>query len=109
AKHVVVSSRQSGPSAEDFELSRQGYRRDVVMRCQHMYVGLRTVAQTDLLLTVPGSITELISEIPGLKSWKMPVDLPPLAIHMYWHENVDTDSANRWLRDIVLDETKSIK
>ncbi|PIE41019.1 MAG: LysR family transcriptional regulator [Gammaproteobacteria bacterium] len=101
ARHVVVSSRQSGPSVEDFELSRLGYRRQVAMRCQHMYVGLRTVAQTDLLLTVPGSVFDLIADIPGIKSWKIPVDLPPLAVHMYWHESADGDGANRWLRDCI--------
>lgn len=102
ARHIVVSSRQSGPSVEDFELSRQGYRRQIAMRCQHMYVGLRTAARTDLLLTVPESVSNLAADIPGIKSWKMPVALPPLAVHMYWHENVDGDGANQWLRESLL-------
>lgn len=101
ARHIVVSSRLSGPSVEDFELSRQGYRRQVAMRCQHLYVGLRTVAQTDLLLTVPGSAADLVGDVPGIKVWKMPVDLPPLAVHMYWHENVENDSTNQWLRALI--------
>lgn len=101
ARHVVVSSRQSGPSLEDFELSRLGLRRDVAMRCQHVYVAMRTVAGTDLLLTVPASVARSQMLTGDLKSWKMPADLPPLAIHMYWHEDMENESSNRWLRELV--------
>lgn len=104
AKHIVVSSRQSGSSLEDFELSRLGLRREVAMRCQHVYVAMRTVACTDLLLTVPASVARSQMLGDDLKSWKMPVDLPPLAIHMYWHEDMDNESSNRWLRQLVKDE-----
>ena len=101
AKHIVVSSRQSGPSVEDFELSRLGYRRDIAMRCQHLYVAMKTVEATNLLLTMPASIVQLIAHKMALRSWKMPVDLPSLAIHMYWHENRDQDKANAWLRSKI--------
>lgn len=104
AKHIVVSSRQSGPSLEDFELSRLGYRRQVAMRCQHMYVAMKTAAVTDLLVTVPGSVARSGMKTSELKSWKMPVDLPPLAIQMYWHQNMDKESSNLWLRQLIWNE-----
>ncbi|MDX1692928.1 MAG: LysR family transcriptional regulator [Ketobacteraceae bacterium] len=106
ARHIVVSSRQSGPSLEDFELSRLGLRREVTMRCQHVYVAMRTVASTGLLLTVPASVAASQMLTPDLKSWKMPAELPPLAIHMYWHEDLDRESSNRWLRDWVKKQAK---
>jgi DNA-binding transcriptional LysR family regulator len=104
ARHIVVSSRQSGPSVEDFELSRLGLRREVAMRCQHAYVAMRTAASTDLLLTVPASVARSQMLTADLNSWKIPVELPPLAIHMYWHEDLADESSNRWLRGWVKEQ-----
>lgn len=106
-KHIVVSSRQSGPSIEDFELSRLGYRRQVAMRCQHIYVAMRTAATTDLLLTVPASVIHAGLLTDDLKSWKMPADLPRMAIHMYWHESMEKESSNAWLRQLIAAEAQS--
>ena len=52
-RHIIVSSRRSGPSVEDFELSRLGYHRKIGMRCQNYFVGWKTIANSQMLLTVP--------------------------------------------------------
>lgn len=99
ARHIVVSSRRTGLSAEDFELSRLGLRRDIALRCSNYYVAWKTMEQTDLLLTVPAQYAHLrddghVVELP------MPVEVRGLAIHMYWHESVDQEPANQWLRQV---------
>lgn len=102
AQHIAVSSRSSGPAIEDFELSRLGHQRDVVMRCQHFFVARQTVAQTDLLLTLPRRYAAQAGFAQGLRIHPMPIDLPPLAVHLYWHESQEDDPANRWLREQVV-------
>lgn len=101
-RHVVVSSRRSGPTVEDFELSRLGMHREIGMRCQNFFVAWRSVAQSNMLLTVPESLTRHSGFDPELKIWPMPAALPDLAVHMYWHESLEDDPANRWLREKII-------
>ncbi|HVL00262.1 MAG TPA: LysR family transcriptional regulator [Dongiaceae bacterium] len=103
SRHVVVSSRRSGPTVEDFELSRLGLHRDIGMRCQNFFVAWKTIAQSRMLLTVPESHTRHDLLRHNLKVWPMPVELPPFTVHMYWNENLNDDPANRWLREQVLE------
>lgn len=99
SRHIVVSSRRTGLSAEDFELSRLGYRRDIALRCSNQHVAWKTMENTDLLLTVPARYAH--TREPGAYVvLAMPVDMRGLAIQMYWHESVDQDPANQWLRSV---------
>lgn len=100
-RHVVVSSRRSGPTVEDFELSRLGMHREIGMRCQNFFVAWRTISNCNMLLTVPESLTRHAGFDAALKVWPMPVALPDLAVHMYWHENMEDDPANCWLRERI--------
>lgn len=101
-RHVVVSSRRSGPTVEDFELSRLGMHREIGMRCQNFFVAWRTIVNSNMLLTVPESLTRHPGFDPGLKIWPMPAHLPELSVHMYWHESLQDDPANRWLRERIM-------
>lgn len=100
-RHVVVSSRRSGPTVEDFELSRLGVHREIGMRCQNFFVAWRTITHSNMLLTVPESLTRYSGFDPDLKIWPMPAALPDLGVHMYWHESVHDDPANGWLRERI--------
>lgn len=99
AQHVSVSSRRTGLPIEDFLLSRQGMQRDVVLRCQHFESAGRIVAASTLLLTLPRHQAELLRTTVDLKLFKLPLALPPMDVHLYWHRQVDSEPANRWLRD----------
>lgn len=99
ARHIVVSSRRTGLSAEDFELSRLGYRRDIALRCSNYHVAWQTMESTDLLLTVPARYAHMHRAGPYVVL-PMPVEMRGLAIQMYWHESVEQDPANQWLREV---------
>lgn len=99
ARHVSVSSRRTGLPIEDFLLSRQGMQREVVLRCQHYEAAGRIAAASDLLLTLPRYHAELLRTTLELKLFKLPLPLPPMDVHLYWHRQVDAEPANRWLRD----------
>lgn len=101
-RHVVVSSRRSGPVVEDFELGRMGYHRNIGMRCQNYFVALSTVARSQMVLTVPENYALRNQHYHDLKIWPIPVELRPVASYMYWHESVAEDPANLWLRQQVL-------
>lgn len=101
ARHVLVSSRQEGPGLEDMGLARQGYRRNIHLRCQHYQAAIRTVQQTDLLLTLPASLAQGLSH-EGVTLVPFPAELPSMEMHLYWHRDQNADPAHAWLREQVL-------
>lgn len=101
-EHILVSSRSSGPGLEDFELSRLGLHRKIALRCQHALAACRIIISSDKVLTLPKTAAEMYSEMLDISIFKMPVELPSLDVHLYWHENVDKEPANKWLRNKLI-------
>jgi DNA-binding transcriptional LysR family regulator len=102
ARHVTVSSRRTGLAVEDLVLSRLGYQRDVTVRCQHSEAAFHIVSGSDLLLTMARRRAEALQALLGNHLLPMPLSLPPLELHLYWHRRSDAEPRNRWLRDELL-------
>lgn len=98
AGHVLVSSRRTGIGLEDVELARLGHQRQVRLRCQQYYAACRVVAETDLLLTMPGQYARMINHGLATCIHPFPLPVPPVTIYLYWHEQAALDPANQWLR-----------
>jgi DNA-binding transcriptional LysR family regulator len=99
--HVQVSSRRHGPSLVDIELSRRGLRREVSLRIQHNCAASMVVNTTDMLLTLPERQARLLNLCSLNRVYPFPLSEPCLEAHLYWHESVENDPANRWLRDQI--------
>lgn len=109
--HIVASSRSAGSGVEDFELGRLGIQRKIGLRCQQTFAACRVVINSDMLLTLPMSAAAMYSEIFDIMISPLPVKLPTLDVHLYWHTNVDLDPTNKWLRDqliIILNNSDSL-
>ena len=100
--HVLVSSRSTGPGIEDFELARLGVHREIGLRCQHLFAACQVIAGSDMLLTLPKTAAQMYSNLLGLIISPLPVKLPKIDVHLYWHVNVDLDPANKWLRNQMM-------
>ena len=99
ADHVAVSSRRTGPTMEEFLLGRLGMQRRVALRCQNYEAACRVVANSEMLLTMPREHAELLKPALGFRILSMPMELPAIDLHLYWHRQSDTMPANRWLRE----------
>jgi DNA-binding transcriptional LysR family regulator len=102
AEHILASSRRKGMGLEDFELSRLGLQRRIRLRCQHYFAACRVVSQTDLLLTMPEGYARIANQQFGNQILPLPVSMPSWDVYLYWHQNVEHDPANRWLREQVI-------
>jgi DNA-binding transcriptional LysR family regulator len=102
-RHIQVSSRRQGPSLIDIELSRRGLRRQVFLRSQHNFTACLVVNKTDMLLTLPERHARLLNTGPTNQIHAFPLPAPRLEAHLYWHESVENDPANRWLREQIED------
>ena len=100
-RHVQVSSRRHGPSLVDVELSRRGLSREVFLRIQNNCAASMVVNQTDMLLTLPERQARLVNLGSLNRVYPFPLSEPHLEAHIYWHESVENDPANRWLRDEI--------
>jgi DNA-binding transcriptional LysR family regulator len=100
-RHIQVSSRRYGPSLIDIELSRRGLRRQVFLRTQHNLTACMVVSKTDMLLTLPERHAQLLNRGGSNRVYPFPLAVPRLEAHLYWHESVENDPANRWLREEI--------
>jgi len=97
-QHVMVTSRRQGPAPEDLTLGQLGQHRRVRLRCRSYAAAFRIVEQTDFVLTMPRRYVGLLSAGRSVHVFGMPIDVPPLDVCLYWHEAMDADPGNRWLR-----------
>jgi DNA-binding transcriptional LysR family regulator len=103
-----VSSRSAGPSIEDFELARLGVQRKIGLRCQHAFSACRIIAENNMLLTITKKTAMMYAELLNLIIFPLPVHLPDIDVHLYWHTNVDLEPANKWLRNKIILATSGI-
>ena len=77
-------------------------QRPIALRCQHYFAACEVVAAGTLWLTMPHSYAQVVARTLALDIQPLPLDLPPLALYLYWHRHLDEDPANRWLCELVL-------
>ncbi|UJJ30326.1 LysR family transcriptional regulator [Halopseudomonas maritima] len=102
AGHVTVSARRTGRSLEDWELTRQGIERRVLARCQHYQSACHLVAAGDLLLTIPRSLALAANALTGNHIHPLPIAIPAVELHLFWHREREKSPANSWLRNTLL-------
>ena len=100
--HVHVSARRGGLGHVDLVLGKMSRRRKVAARTQHYLITPRLVANTDMVLTAPSMLAELIRSNYDVEIQNLPFDVPPLETYLYWHESTDSDQANQWMRNQIL-------
>jgi len=98
----VVSSRRRGLGIEDYELSRQGLKRRIRLRCQDYFAACRVVRETDLILTMAERYAGIVNRLFSNTLLPFPLDMPSYDAYLYWHANADADPANRWLRSVLV-------
>ena len=97
--HIHISSRRNGLGYVDLALGKMGVQRKVALRSQHYLMASQVLQQTDMVMTVP----ERFARRHQLRYQALPVDVPALETHLYWHESTDQDPANRWMREQIIE------
>jgi DNA-binding transcriptional LysR family regulator len=105
--HILVSPGGEGPGVVDRVLQTQGLQRRIALRVPHFASALEVVAQSDLVLTAPSSLSQC-STASTLASRSAPIEIPEHAITMIWHPRFTEDPPHRWFRELMLDATNEI-
>lgn len=103
AEHIIVSSRRSGHSVEDRELVRLGIHRRIGLRSQHYLSACKIVKNSHLLLTLPRSMARSTASFADNYIHDLPISIPPVELHLYWHRDRHAQPVNEWLRQVIKD------
>ncbi len=105
AAHVLVSPRGTPGSTVDAALSGLGRERKLSLVTDSFSLALRTVAQSDLITTLPRSLVATLAPSLGLALVGPPLRLrlDPVELTMTYGEVKRDDPAHHWLREQILE------
>ncbi len=103
AEHLVIVSAGTGHGKVDELILRAGVERSTRLTVPH-FVGVGHILQrTDMIATVTERLAESLVEPFGLTLRPHPIDLPEIAINVFWHAKAHRSPMNQWLRGVVFD------
>jgi DNA-binding transcriptional LysR family regulator len=109
ADHVVVSRRGKLRGPIDEALDAIGKRRRVVASVPTHAASLLLIRSCDVVGLAPAGGPESAAalfggdalRVLGLRTFELPLELPPVVLAMAWHPRNTADRAHRWLRTEV--------
>jgi DNA-binding transcriptional LysR family regulator len=66
------------------------------------------VRGTRLVATVPDRVAQMFAATLPIKTFPLPLNIPPLHEILLWHKRHDSDPAHAWLRDLVIRLTREM-
>lgn len=102
ARHVLISSMGSGHQQLERALAEHGVEQNVALRVPHFVVVPLIVSGTDLIVSLPSHVADVWAKLVKVKVHPLPISIPSFDVSLYWHPRVENDSANRWLRDAMV-------
>lgn len=97
--HVAIfrHSLQSGPV--DRALADVGKERKISVVLGGFSTALAVARASDFIATVPEKSTAGLRS--GMRSFPLPFPAPEVTVSMLWHPRLNSDPANRWLRQCI--------
>ena len=100
--HAVVALRDPGTSLVDTALNLAGLNRRIGLASHSFFGNLAAVAQSDLIATMPSQLSSALA--PTLVTTPVPLPVPGFTYGMIWHFRTDTNPAQAWLRELILQQ-----
>ena len=102
--HVLVTQRGGVMERQvDDALARIGHRRRIVLSTPHFLVVPHLLLETPLIATMHGRAARWLGRAFDLDTSPVPAAVSSFQESMVWHEVVDRDPAQLWLRETILD------
>lgn len=87
----------------DAALAAIGRERHVTLSAPHFFTIVKAVAESRIIATIPERLARLVAPMFGISIYRPPVDLAPISLGMVWHRRSDSDPAQIWFRQQVLE------
>jgi DNA-binding transcriptional LysR family regulator len=103
AEHLVIISAGTGHGKVDELIRRAGVERSTRLTVPHFVSVGHILRRSDMVATVTERLAESLVEPFDLTFRPHPVDLPEIAINVFWHAKVHRSPVHQWLRGVVFD------
>ena len=103
AEHLVIVSAGTGHGKVDDLIRRAGVERLSRLTIPHFVSVGHILQRTDMVATVTERLAQSLAEPFGLSFRPHPIELPEVAINVFWHAKVHRSPAHQWLRTMVFD------
>jgi DNA-binding transcriptional LysR family regulator len=102
AKHILVSSRPSGPDLVDYAVNEIDFKRNIALRCQHYFSACQVANNSDFMLTMPRAYGMVLAkQFDNLAVFPMPFKASNFDVYLYWHKNQTDSPVSSWFRSMV--------
>ncbi|WP_424921903.1 LysR family transcriptional regulator [Streptomyces sp. wa1] len=108
AEHLTISRRGSLHDPIDDALATHGLERRVVAAGPTAAFALRLARETDLVVTLPDTVTRGTRDRLGLLTLSLPLPVPEVSLYLLWHQRYEDDRAHIWLRDLATETVQAL-
>lgn len=109
ADHVLVAPRGRPGSFVDDILEQRGLRRRIALRTPHFTAAIFTVAQGDLIVTLPSTFVRATADVLPIRVLELPFEVPPFSFACLYSAARQRDPAHAWLRGQIADVCREIR
>ena len=107
--HILVTQRGGVMERQvDDALARMGEQRRIVLSTPHFLVVPHLLLETSLIATLHARAARWFGLAFGLTTSEVPIDVSSFKESMVWHEVVDRDPAQLWLRHTILSTAQKL-
>lgn len=102
--HLLVEYSGSGHQQLERALVDAGARDRIKVRLPQYLSAPHFVNTSDLLWSAPAILAETLASHYDLIIKPHPLPLAEIEVYLYWHDRYHRDPANKWLRDLVVQQ-----
>ncbi|MEK8052758.1 LysR family transcriptional regulator [Ideonella sp. DXS22W] len=103
AEHLVIVSAGTGHGRVDALIQRAGIERSTRLTVPHFVSVGHILQRSDMVATVTERLAQCLAGPFELSFRPHPLDLPDVAINVFWHAKVHRSPMHQWLRGIVFE------
>lgn len=101
AKHCLVTISGFGLGVVDTLLAQKNLKRNIVVRIPHFLAVGHIIAESDLMVTLPRRLGELLSQQNRIVLINPPLKIPQFPIYLYWHTRNQNNPVHQWIKKVI--------
>lgn len=101
ARHVIATATAQTNILLEQEVKERGAVLQVALEVPYLLAIPGIVAGSDYLATVPEELADMFLRMAEIEVFKLPLDVPALAVKQYWHARLNADAGIVWFRTLV--------
>lgn len=101
AKHCLITISGFGLGVVDTLLAQKNLKRNIFVRIPHFLAVGHIIADSDLIVTLPRRLGELLSQQHRIVLINPPLKIPQFPIYLYWHARNQNNPIHQWIRKMI--------